>query len=171
MQRGKLVILFILCIGTLAAIISIWTHYRGGQRALKYLGKHDALLLRDAKTVRLMRLKPAESDEVKEGDSWNVEGGQWAVEQQFDVTHRSGVLYIREALLHDSTFDWAAQPKDCQSKQLFVLVFQSDKDQLKLIFDTQCQWMRAEGNSRPAISIAPTITFFSDWLTHQLPPN
>jgi len=170
MQRGKLVILFILGMGILAAIISLWTHYRGGQRALKYLGKDDALLLRDAKTVQLVRLRPAPEDSVTEDDLWNVDGQPWMVEQRFDVTHRAGLLYVRESLLHDSTFDWSQQPKDCQSKWLSVLVFRSDKNQLKLIFDTQCQWMRAEGNSRPAISIAPAITFFADWLNHQLPP-
>lgn len=169
MQRGKLVILVILFLGTLAGIVSVWTHYRGGRRALDYFGQHDALLLRDSGSIQLVRLHPATAEQSTSANIWEIDGRQWIAERELDVTHRAGALYIRESLLHDSTYDWAAKPKDCEATTLFALVFQSGKDRLELILDIECQSMRVVKPSvRPPVSIAPAITFFDGWLKQQM---
>jgi len=168
MQRGRLVILLMLTIGILAGAVSVWVHYQAGRRALKYWGPVGALLLRDADRVRLTRLQPAtDAADVK---FKGIANRDWEAQQTVDVSHRAGVLHIREALLHDSTFDWKAGPGNCQPESLFLFVFQSGEDELEVILDTECGWLRSKkGSSSPEISIAPSAAFFDRWVKQQLP--
>jgi hypothetical protein len=168
MHRGRLVIAGILTIGIVAACIAVWVNYRYGRRALQYWGPENALLIRDAESVLLVRLVPQEGSSVER--VWQVAGRMWAGERQVQVSGRIGTLRVREALLDDAAYDWEAAPGDCQATVLHALVFEGDNRSVTAVLDTKCQLLLREADDRrAAVSISPTNEFFSRWIDQQLP--
>ena len=168
MQRGRLVITAILLIAIVSASLAVWVHYRKGRKALEYWGRDRSLLIRDAESVQLIRLRPQESDRDQKGFPHTIDGRRWAEEARADVSNHSGLLHVRMALLDDQSYDWLQQPKNCRPERLHVLVFQAPADRLEVILDTECRLLRRVGDQRD-VSMAPASKFFARWLQQQLP--
>src|SRR5262245_471220 len=82
---GKLVILGVVAIATVAAAASWWFRYKATHRAAEFWGSEDARLIRDAPIVEMY--EPAR-----------------------DISAARGLVHLRNALLEDRSFQWPSKP-------------------------------------------------------------
>jgi hypothetical protein len=115
-NSGKLLILGILALAVLMAGASWWVRYRATHRAAEFWGPTAARLIRDAPDVKLFH-EPMVPTNTLGTDLANVAETGAAIkrhigESAIDVSHRPGLLHLRNALLEDANFNWPSKKED-----------------------------------------------------------
>lgn len=104
---GKWVILGILAVALAAAGGSWWFRYNSTSRVAHYLGRENAIAVRDASKVTLATF--VDPIAIPINSIWSVPVEQWLAQQPqtlTDVTSARGLLHLRNALLDDRSFEW-----------------------------------------------------------------
>ncbi|MEM8677839.1 MAG: hypothetical protein AAGF97_00660 [Planctomycetota bacterium] len=128
MNAGKLVTLGILGLA-LALGLFAWLYHKGrSDRAIDYWGAENAVRVRRASDIRLVRLRPwADGDATREAIT--IDGKPWLVEDEREITATRGLVHLRQALVENTSFDWSRPGPDELLVWDYVLRFRNAPDE------------------------------------------
>jgi len=150
MNRGALTILAILILAASMASVAVWFQHRTGRQCLEIWGVEGANLIRHAKVVEALRLKPGDDSstaaETTEPDDANGESAgpvevltvgdrEVAVLGRVDISQARGLLHARHALIVDHNFDPQQKPPSSAPSWQYALRFQDGSREVILLLD------------------------------------
>jgi hypothetical protein len=111
-NSGKLLILAMFLVAFVAAGASWWFRYSATHRAAQFWGPEAARLIRDASTVELLKLQPADKAQLihsppDSSATSEISLGHeiWTVTAKRDISTAPGLTHLRNALLEDRSFN------------------------------------------------------------------
>ena len=121
MNRGKSVIIAIVLVGLGLSTFAWWHRWTRSQQVLEHWGEQAAIVIRNGKSVELLRLTPRVSGaaDIRPQDGTNaasrpaelnIAGATYAVEAT-DISDAAGLIHARHHLLHEQGFVWD-EPRD-----------------------------------------------------------
>lgn len=136
MQRGKLVIVIMVAVALAMAGFAWWHRYQQGRRSLALWGPEAAQLIRHAPQVELLTLgdQPPRAGE----ESLVVADRMIAIVKREDISRARGLVHARHVLIEDASFDWDADPADCQGDWGYALRFSKGTNSVTLLLDLKC---------------------------------
>jgi hypothetical protein len=137
---GKLVILGILGVALAAAGTSWWFRYSATRRAAAYWGPYVTTLIRDAPTVRLIRLEPTAETKALTLHFQLWSGTQVKATEYYDVSAAPGMTHLRTALLEDHNYVWPPRVSDHSLNWGWMLQFSNEPrvGNIFLLFTNDC---------------------------------
>ena len=159
MNRGKLAIGVIFGVGLVLATVAVTFHFRQGRRCIERFGAPVANLIRHAPRVELLTIRanptgveegqnpvletpldemPLDEmplDETRGADTISIDGANWPLQSQLDVTSRMGLVHARHALIMDGTYDWTRNVEGITPEWSAGMVFTNGDRQTSLFFD------------------------------------
>ncbi len=97
-----------------------------------------------------------------------VDDRRWAVLRRIDLTDAPGLLHLRQALIVDASFAWAAQPtaSAADPQWQFALEAQDEQRQVVALLDLEREWIRKlDGGPTVKLTISEGLrTFFKEAL-------
>ena len=158
-DRGKLVVSAILAVALALAGFAWYWNYAHGRRSLDFWGREQALLIRQAPDVELMRLVPL-MGENNSNEKIVFAGKSWAVIERKNISKAQGLLHARFALTVDASFHFD-EPADPASAQWDVAArFSRDGQAATVLFDFQHEQLGIAEHGRVA-RVVPKIV--SGW--------
>lgn len=154
LNRGKLVVIFIFAVALAMAGFALWWNWGLGRRSLEYWGQESGLAIRDARTVKLMRLVVQHGDSAGVGEVFRLDGRTWKVVQTKDVSSAQGLVHARHAFLEDASFQWE-QPVDFSLPDWqYAVRFQADQGHATILLDLT-RGAAGSWESRQAVLLSP----------------
>ena len=154
MNRGKLAIGVIFGVGLVLATVAVTFHFRQGRRCIERFGAPVANLIRHAPRVELLTIRanptgveegqnpvletPLDEmplDETRGADTISIDGANWPLQSQLDVTSRMGLVHARHALIMDGTYDWTRNVEGITPEWSAGMVFTNGDRQTSVFFD------------------------------------
>ncbi|MCA9201656.1 MAG: hypothetical protein KDA55_09560 [Planctomycetales bacterium] len=155
MDKGKLAIVGIFGVSIGMAVFAWWYRYEQGNQSLAFWGSETAVLINGAQRVELLKL--AESTDEPVGESIDIDGRAWNVEQAVDVTQARGMLHARHSLVEDVTFRWDEAVSDNAPAWTYALRFEGNGQTSIVAFDTEQALVHLVGSEQSAL-IQPDIS-------------
>lgn len=129
-NRGAWAIGVMVAVGAVLGSVAVWFHYQQSRRAMEFWGAPQALAIRHAPQVELLRLELAvdsgAGDGAANGEAVNgntgddsaggeaggeaslvVDGRTFTVVARCDIATARGLVHARHALIVDASFDWS----------------------------------------------------------------
>ena len=137
---GKYAIVAILSLALAAVGGGTWYRVRLQQRPARLWGREAVQLILNGTKVTALRLEPVgEAREKPPREIVGTGGLKLAVvEQTGDLSEVPDLLYIRRALVHDNSFDWADPLGDRQPKWEYALRFTDGENDTTVLFAPNC---------------------------------
>jgi hypothetical protein len=159
---GKLVIIAMFAVATVAAAASTWYHYRTVHRSQEFWGTTSAVLISQAPQVRLMRVGERSEAAPDEGADSDAEtpptvefaGQLWKVVAVKEPETVPGMSILRRALILDSSFDWAAPSPADEPKWQYALEFNDGRNWATVLFDFESRRTALSGGTK-TVALAP----------------
>lgn len=179
MNRGKLAIGVIFGVGLVLATVAVTFHFRQGRRCIERFGAPVANLIRHAPRVELLTLRARPADapegetragstpvgeapvgeapvgEIPGAGTISIDGANWPLQSQLDVTTRMGLVHARHALIMDGTYDWSRDVDGITPEWSAGLVFTNGDRQTSVFFDFKQQVVLVTPG-RILVSLTPT---------------
>lgn len=133
-SSGKLVVLTIFVVAIAMASFALWWNWGMGHRSLDYWGESGALLIRDAESVTLLKLKPRIPTTVTKDPPLPMESSDWNPAETQDISNAKGLVHARHAFLQDASFDWN-QSLPNNSEWQYAVLFQGKKGHIYVVLD------------------------------------
>ena len=108
-SSGKLVVLTIFALAIGMASFALWWNWGMGRRSLDYWGESGALLIRDAKSVTLVKLKPRIPNPAAKDPLLPMDSRDLSTAEKKDISDVKGLVHARRAFLEDASFEWNEQ--------------------------------------------------------------
>ncbi len=176
-NSGKQFILGLLSVAMLMAAYAWWHHRQQGKLALDFWGAEVAYQLRHAPEVELWQLgtpvensgepssdqpttpdAPANLESSSVATTVSIDGRDWPVVQQQEISQARGLVHARHALIVDLSFVWPAKPSDDSIRPDwgYALKFVTeDRTPTVVLLDLKHGWIRSlAGNRMAKLTIA-----------------
>jgi hypothetical protein len=196
MQRGTITILIIVSVAVLAAIASVFYHYRNQQNAQRFWGTQTAQLIDKAPQVKVLTLGAADASLSLPGDDDAAEsaaeesekkateeaaaeptvkalefnGTPWIVMQSKDAAQAKGISNLRRVLVLDTTFDWSEPPSETEPRWAYGLAVEDGRDWATVLFDFDSRQVGLAGGRKTAILNPEANDAFKTFFAEQFPP-
>jgi hypothetical protein len=168
--QGKLVVVMIFLVATLAAVFAIWYRYSQTYRAVQFWGAPTAKLIARAPEAEVLWLGPFEADSV--GETLEVDGHRVSVlarQDASDVHVARGILNVRNALGVNASFDWEALDK-CSPTWQYAIRLADGTNDVTLLLSLDCP--RARRLDRPGeVSVAPIAESLRGFFEERFPES
>ena len=164
MNQGKWLIVAMISAGLAAGGIAWWYQYRQSVRVIELWSPEVTYQIRMAPDCQLLRLT---SNPAGDGEGvLEVDGVLWGITQTQDVSKALGIVHARQALIHDASYDWTANPTASSPAWTEAIRFQEGSEQTTLLFDLEQGIVRNQANEQTG-RITPLIqtglrTFFDE---------
>jgi hypothetical protein len=135
-SRGKLAVIAMLALATLAASFAWWWNWQRTQKCLAYYGGEGASLIRTAPRVEALLL--SSSFDGPSVEAIEVGPNALAVVGRQDLSEAKGLIHARTALLDDNSYRWAVAPGECSPVILYAVRFSRGSQHATLAFDFAC---------------------------------
>jgi hypothetical protein len=154
-SSGKRLIFGVLALGILAAAASWWFRFSTTHRAANFWGPPAATLIRDAPHVTLRTDAPSADGAL---------GNQTDVPR--DISNAKGLTHLRNALLEDSSYDWAASgpPNTDWSNSLVFAAAEGSEPRAIILFSPDYKWIANAAGGDPGKHAVATTAEFSQGL-------
>jgi hypothetical protein len=123
-SSGKLVVLSIFALAIGMASFALWWNWGMGRRSLDYWGENGALLIRDAKSVTLVKLKPPLPMNPRDLNT----------AEKKDISDVKGLVHARRAFLEDASFEWN-EPLSAGIEWQYAVLFAGEKGHIFVMLD------------------------------------
>lgn len=133
-NRGKLVVLTIFAVAIAMASFALWWNWGLGHRSLNYWGDDGALLIRDAESVMLVKLKPSVPILSAKDPPLPMESRDLDSAEKVDISGVKGLVHARHVFLEDASFDWDERISRWDEWQYAVL-FEGEKGRIFVMLD------------------------------------
>lgn len=153
MDKGKLAIVGIFGVSIGMAVFAWWYRYEQGNQSLAFWGSETAVLINGAQRVELLKL----AESTGEGESIDIDGRAWTVEQAVDVSQARGMLHARHSLVEDVTFRWEESATGEAPAWTYALRFEGGGGKAIVAFDTEQALVHLVGSEQAAL-IQPDIS-------------
>ena len=165
-MNGKLLILGILAVAVAAATFA-WRYQQArGYRVLAALGSPAAVLIRLAPEIELWQLERVEAS-VDQSEAWSLDGVDYGVVDQRDLSHGSGIVHARQALIEDRSYVWG-HVEQVPNTWTHALRFRRDDQETILWFDLPHGRVRCDRRA-DTLQLNPAVTAgFQDYFVEQL---
>jgi hypothetical protein len=135
---GKLVILSIVAVAVAAAGTSWWFRYNATRRAAEFWGPDVVRLIRDAPSIELLKLAPA--DESPASNTLTIHDEQYRLVTRIDASFWPGMTHLRNALLEDRSFKgYNVQLESWPNKWRWALIFRDGQNLTTVLFSDDCK--------------------------------
>jgi hypothetical protein len=125
-SSGKLVVLSIFALAIGMASFALWWNWGMGRRSLDYWGESGALLIRDAKSVTLVKLNPRIPKPAAKDPPLPMESRDLSTAEKKDISGVKGLVHARRAFLEDASFEWT-EPLPAGVEWQYAVLFAGEK--------------------------------------------
>jgi hypothetical protein len=165
MNSGKLVTIFVLLLGAMAAAAAWWHNMNKGRSALELWSGQVAHRIRTAESVNLWVLAP--NDLVEPIDRCVIGGQTYPAERAIDISQTPGLVHARQALISDASFDWDAPPAGAKPRWQYAIRFEADGDATYLLLDLDRAWV-AEGENAERMAKLKIVDGLKKFISEQV---
>jgi hypothetical protein len=167
---GRLVIVVLLMLGTMGTVGSTWYRLHSQQRPIQLWGQGPANLMLNAAIVEAMQLVPAGSDEAAGAmKHLSFNGQRYAVVAQREVSGAPEFVHVRQALIHDASFDWS-DTGQCKPVWQYGLEFSNGAESTLVLLAPDCGRALLVDTGASA-SIRPVMPGIVRLMEEQFPPK
>ncbi len=133
-SSGKLVVFTIFSVAVAMASFALWWNWGLGRRSLEFWGENGALLIRDAKSVTLVKLDPRIPNPAAKCPPLPMDSRDLNSAEKRDLSDVKGLVHARHAFLEDASFDWN-QPVSNEVEWQYAVWFDGGKDDVFVMLD------------------------------------
>ncbi len=153
MNRGKLLIGVIFAVAALMAGFAVWWQVQQQRRALAFWGRDNAILIRHAPHVELLRLEPDAADDTREAIPFGA--ATYRVAERMDMAEVEGMLHARHSLIEDYSFVWDevngdGAPGHPSPPWRFAFRFKEAENETVVLFDQDCRFV---GSAKQEVAV------------------
>lgn len=158
MNRGKLLILFMLGISVAVTGFAIWYRHSQSDRVLQRMSPNVAALIAYAPQAEIQQVVPEKNapQGIQPTKIIRAQGQSFWVVQAKNVGDLKEFTTVRGWLVHNDNFDWSQPPDGPAGPWQYGMQFSNGNEQAQLLFDiAHCRMLLlpegAELNPRPMI--------------------
>ncbi len=135
-NRGKLVVLSIFAVAIAMAGFALWWNWGLGHRSLEYWGDDGSLLIRDAESVLLVKLKQRIPSLNAMDPYFPMDSKDLNSTEKEDISNVKGLVHARHVFLEDASYAWNERLSRWDEWQ-YAVRFEGKKGHIWVLLDLQ----------------------------------